>query len=152
MPTLLDLSGLAVPAAAQGRSLRPLFAPGASPAAVRAASARPAFIQKAATTEADGPPPRETEAYAIVSAGWKLVHNTKPAAGRPPFELYDHAHDPLDARDLAAANPDRVRDLDRELTAWRQFAERARLKPDAETTQTLSKEELERLRSLGYIQ
>ena len=87
-----------------------------------------------------------------MSAGWKLIHNTKPAAGRPEFELYDHARDPLDARDVAADHPDRVRDLGRELAAWRQFAERARLKPDAETSQKLSKEELERLRSLGYIQ
>jgi arylsulfatase A-like enzyme len=152
MPTLLELSGLPVPEAAQGRSLLPLFAPNATPAAARAAAARPAFVTKALTTEPDGPPPRETESFAIVSAGWKLIHNTKPAAGRPEFELYEHGRDPLDARDVAASHPERVRDLGRELAAWRQFAERARLKPDSEANQKLSQQELERLRSLGYIQ
>jgi hypothetical protein len=38
------------------------------------------------------------------------------------------------------------------LESWRKMAAAARLKPDAETATTLSKEELERLRSLGYIQ
>jgi hypothetical protein len=42
--------------------------------------------------------------------------------------------------------------LTRELKNWRRAAEAARLKSDAEGAQALSKEELERLRSLGYIQ
>ncbi len=37
-----------------------------------------------------------------------------------------------------------------QLAAWRQAAEAARLKPDA--THAVSGEELERLRSLGYVQ
>ena len=51
--------------------------------------------------------------------------------GRPPgdpeYELYDHRHDPLDAQ-------------------------AARLKPDADAGRSMSADELERLRSLGYIQ
>ena len=40
----------------------------------------------------------------------------------------------------------------KELSAWREAAVRARLKPDSATAGALGKEELERLRSLGYIQ
>ena len=38
------------------------------------------------------------------------------------------------------------------LEDWRRYAIAARLPSDAETTETMSSEELERLRSLGYIQ
>ena len=42
--------------------------------------------------------------------------------------------------------------LKRELVAWRRSAEAARLKPDSDTEKALSRDELERLRALGYIQ
>ena len=84
--------------------------------------------------------------------GWKLIHNTKRPDGKPEFELYDHAKDPLDAHDVAAAHPDEVGRLTKTLEAWRKMVSAARLKPDAETSKNLSKEELERLKSLGYIQ
>ena len=73
-------------------------------------------------------------------------------AGKSEFELYDHAKDPLDAHDVAAAHPEEVARLAKTLEAWRRMVTAARLKPDAETNKTLSKEELERLKSLGYIQ
>jgi hypothetical protein len=53
---------------------------------------------------------------------------------------------------VAAAHPEVVRDLAKRLESWRKMVAAARLKPDAETAKTLSQEELERLRSLGYIQ
>jgi hypothetical protein len=42
--------------------------------------------------------------------------------------------------------------LAKTLEAWRKMVTAARLKPDSEANQNLSKEELERLKSLGYIQ
>ena len=153
MPTLLDLSGLPLPEAAQGRTLLPLLASASAPGTVRAdAAGRPAVSEKAVTVESGAPPPRDTESAAIVSGGWKLIHNTKRPAGAPEFELYDHARDPLDRTDMAARQPEVVQRLSRELAAWRRAAQRARLKPDSESAASLSKEELERLRSLGYIQ
>jgi iduronate 2-sulfatase len=121
MPTLLDLSGLPAPEAAQGRTLVPL------------------------------PPPRDTESAAVVSGPWKLIQNTKRPAGAPEFELHAHARDPLDRNDQAAQHPEIVQRLSRERAAWRTAAAGARLKPDADSAGSLSKEELERLRSLGYI-
>ena len=53
---------------------------------------------------------------------------------------------------MAAAHPEVVQDLAKKLESWRKMTASAKLKPDAETAKTLSKEELERLKSLGYIQ
>lgn len=159
MPTLLEMSGLKVPAQAQGRSFLSLLASGGrgesgdARAGATAWIERPAITEKAVTTEPMGaPPPQDTESTAIVAGGWKLIHNTKRAEGKPEFELYDHAQDRLDGHDVAAAHPDVVQDLAKKLDSWRKMTASARLKPDAETAKTLSKEELERLRSLGYIQ
>ena len=159
MPTLLEMSGLKVPAQAQGRSFRTLLATGRPDGTgnVHADSAgwidRPAVTEKAVTSEPMGaPPPQDTESTAIVSGTWKLIHNTKRPPGQPEFELYDHAKDRLDRDDVAAAHPEVVQDLAKKLESWRKMTAGAKLKPDAETAKTLSKEELERLRSLGYIQ
>jgi arylsulfatase A-like enzyme len=159
MPTLLEISRLKVPAQAQGRSFLSLLASGGrgEPGNARADASvwadRPAITEKAVTTEPMGaPPPQDTESTSIVAGSWKLIHNTKRPEGKPEFELYDHTKDLLDRSDVAIAHPDVVQDLAKRLESWRKMAAAARLKPDAETAKTLSKEELERLRSLGYIQ
>jgi arylsulfatase A-like enzyme len=159
MPTLLEMSGLKVPAQAQGRSFLTLLAAGrpGGTGDVHADGAgwidRPAMTEKAVTSEPMGaPPPQDTESTAIVSGTWKLIQNTKRPPGQPEFELYDHAKDRLDRDDVAAAHPEVVQDLAKKLESWRKMTASAKLKPDAETAKTLSKEELERLKSLGYIQ
>jgi arylsulfatase A-like enzyme len=163
MPTLLDLSGLPHPEGLQGQSLMPLIVPedegrrqaGRGLGAVAAAEGwvpRPAISEKAPTQAADGsPPPRETESYAIVDGDWKLIHNRIRAEGAPEFELYDAGRDPLNLNDVASEHPDVVARLARLLEGWKQMADAARLKPDSEAGQGLSQEELQRLRSLGYI-
>jgi arylsulfatase A-like enzyme len=155
MPTLLEISRLKVPVQAQGRSFVSLLGPGSSPGDGRASGwiERPAITEKASTSEPMGaPPPQDTESTSIVAGGWKLIHNTKRPEGKPEFEMYDHANDPLDRNDVAAGHPDVVQDLAKKLESWRKMAATAKLKPDAETAKSLSKEELERLKSLGYIQ
>jgi arylsulfatase A-like enzyme len=152
MPTLLDLSGLPAPAGVQGQSLTPLLARGAGGLHAAAPHSHPAISEKAETKHAGGPPPRETASEAVIDGGWKLIHNTKRPDGKAEFELFEHARDPLDAHDVAAAHPEEVARLAKMLDAWRRMATAARLKPDSQASQNLSKEELERLRSLGYIQ
>ena len=153
MPTLLAASRLAAPAGLQGRSLGALLAaPGAANASTGRWLPRPAISEKNATTMLAGaPPPRDTESFAIVADGWKLIHNTKRANGAPEFELYDHHADPRDAHPLTAQHPEIVARLAAELRAWRKMANAARLKPDA-SAGAVSSEDLERLRALGYIQ
>jgi len=155
MPTLLEASGLPVPAGAQGRSFWGLAAGPGAGGVVHADDGRgprPAISEKNVTTQLAGaPPPRDTESFAVILGGWKLIHNTKRPAGRPEYELFEHRGDPRDQKDVAAAHPDIVGRLSRELLAWRRKAEAARLKPDA-AGEAMSSEELERLRALGYIQ
>ena len=151
MPTLLAISGLAAPAEIQGQSLVPLVRGEA--AAGPSWRPRPAISEKALTDPSKGaaPPPHDTEAFAIVDGGWKLVHHTARPSGAPEFELFDFAKDPLNLHDVAAQHPEEVQRLAKLVAGWGQMARAARLKPDAEATKGLTQEQLQRLRSLGYV-
>lgn len=159
-PTLLELSHLPRPETMQGQSLVPLMAAarelpeGASlreAAAAKGWEPQPAISQKAETKQSGGPRPYETEAYAIVSEGWKLIHHTKPPEGTGEYELFNHADDPLDLKDLSADNPDKVKMMASLLEQERAKALEGAL-PEEASSENLSNEELQRLRSLGYIQ
>jgi len=147
MPTLLESSGVRPPAGLQGRSLVPLLTR-AGGGAAGSWTERPIVTEKLLSRDEH----HDSESFAIVAGGWKLVHNVIRAPGMAEFELYDFARDALDQNDLSAQHPDVVRKLSAELSAWRRKAEAERVKPDAETARTLSAEELDRLRALGYIQ
>ena len=152
MPTLVEISGLAPVEQAQGQSLVPLLHAedgGVSDGAGWVA--RPAFIEKALTGDMFSPPPRDTESYGVIDGGWKLIHNPVRPDGAPEFELYDANADPLDLHDVAADHPEIVERLAREIDRWRRVAEATRLPKDAESTEGMTQEQLERLRSLGYI-
>ncbi|MGH9461819.1 MAG: sulfatase family protein, partial [Vicinamibacteria bacterium] len=149
MPTILDLSQLRLPAGAQGQSLVPYLWPERG----ERTAARFAISERAATQPNVGnPPPFGEESFAFVADGWKLIHNTKGHGDRPEFELYDRKNDRLDQNNLAAENPEVVERLSQQLDAWRRQATSVRLAPDDRATEGMSSEELERLRSLGYIQ
>jgi hypothetical protein len=109
-----------------------------------------------AITEAAGRPDPGVavteESYALSLGGWKLAHHVVRAPDRPEFQLFDRRKDPLDATDVAAQHAEIVAKLSRELEAWRRMAVGARLKPDSQLATTVSGEELERLRALGYVQ
>ena len=155
MPTLLELSHLPVPEGLQGRSLLPLIASAGSPPDASASSlaweTRPAISERAYTTTPGAPPPLKTEAFALVLDGWKLIHNTRGREGWREFELYNRADDRLDLKDVAAEHPDIVKKLAAELETWRASVVKAQL-PASDSAEGLSQEELERLRSLGYVQ
>jgi hypothetical protein len=127
--------------------------PGDGVAAAAAGESEPAFSEKAVTRAGGGgPPPHDTESFAITLDGFKLVHNTRRPDGRPEFELYDARGDALNLADVAASHPEVVERLARSLAAWREAVADAALASDAEASQELSPAELERLRSLGYVQ
>lgn len=51
---------------------------------------RPAISEKNVTTLAAGnPPPRDTESFAIVSDGWKLIHNLRASVPRVARRIYE---------------------------------------------------------------
>ena len=91
------------------------------------------------------------QSFAINDGDWKLIHHTIRPAGRPEFELFDAKRDPLDQHDVATEHADIVSRLAKALDGWHQMAVASRLKPDSETTSTMTPEQLRKLRSLGYI-
>jgi arylsulfatase A-like enzyme len=166
MPTLLELSGLKSPDGIQGDSLVPLVTATAAQARVPAqdrlartagrseARNRPAISEKPSMPDVPGAglPPRAKESVSLILDGWKLIHNSKRVGTEPVYELYDHRKDPLDRVDLAARHPEVVHRLAKLLDGWRVKAEKQRLKKDSEALSEMSPEQLNRLRSLGYIQ
>ncbi len=140
MPTMLELSGLPASEAAQGQSLTSLFEEGGE-----ARWNRPAITELLPNLRFD------SVIRSVISDGWKLVRFDDEGEGEPRFELYAHRDDPLNLDDVADEHPEIVERLAELLKNWRLFAEAARLDDEAATSQ-LDSAELERLRSLGYIQ
>ena len=86
---------------------------------------------------------------ARVSEGANLTVNF---SSRETLDLYDHRKDPLDQNDIASENPEMVERLSKQLDDWRAWALANKLPTNAEATEGLDAAELERLRSLGYVQ
>jgi arylsulfatase A-like enzyme len=153
MPTMLDLSGLAHPAGLQGQSLRPFLSrtsDGSAPATSWPGwKPRPAISER--VPQRGSTVDQSRVSVAIVDGNWKLIHNTSRPPGLPEFELFDYFKDPLNKRNVAGEHPHVVAQLSKLIAGWREMATAARVKPDAETTKSLSAEELQRLRSLGYV-
>jgi arylsulfatase/arylsulfatase A len=141
-PTLLALSGLAIPETMHGRSLVPLLTGEDWPR-------RPVISERIRNRT---PGDRTSNSTAIVWEGWKLIHNTERPEGKPEYELFDHRNDPWSLEDVAEEHPEKVQELAELLESWRRWVAAERLPTDAELTEGVSSEELERLRSLGYVQ
>jgi arylsulfatase A-like enzyme len=153
VPTMLDLAGLPLPAGLQGQSLWPFLdssAQGGPAGSWPGWTPRPAISERVPTT-AVVRDDQKRQSVSIIDGNWKLIHNTVQSPGLAEFELFDYYKDPLNRNDVAAQHPDVVARLSKAIAGWRQMAVAARIKPDAETTKTLTAEELQRLRSLGYV-
>jgi choline-sulfatase len=143
MPTLLDLSGISPPTGMQGQSMRPLLGKGTG------WKRRPPIAERQPMGGTDDL--GAAESYAIMDGNWKLIHNVVKPPEKPEFELFDFYQDPLDQRNVAAEHPDVVERLAKVLDGWHQMASAAKLKPDSELAKGMSREQLEQLRSLGYV-
>jgi len=155
MPTILELCRLPLPEGMQGQSLLPLLA-----AAKRTPSESTATSHRNVASTAgqwrNEPAVSEKllearDSYAIVLDGWKLNCYIQRNEEPPEYELYDHRKDPLDQVNLADKRPEIVERLAEELKAWKEKAAAARLTPDSELEKKLTSEQLQHLRSLGYI-
>jgi arylsulfatase A-like enzyme len=156
MPTLLDISRLTHPEGLQGQSLMPLLTASSAGGAGTVSAAdsgwrnRPVIMEKIPDGTAEEFP-ATIAATAIIDGQWKLIHNKAGAPDRPEYELFDVANDPLDQKNVADQNPEVVKRLAKAIEGFRTMAAAARLKPDAEATDKMTPEQLQRLRSLGYI-
>jgi arylsulfatase A-like enzyme len=145
-PTIVDLAGLAVPERMQGQSLKPLFT-AADGSRFRS---RPAISEWRKRTDQLGT--RIVDAIGIVEDGWKLIRNVDRPDDVPEFELYDHRTDPRDQKNVASEHPEIVARLRERLDGWRKWALENKLPANQEVEDEMSSEELQRLRSLGYVQ
>lgn len=143
-PTLLELAKIAPPASMQGQSLVPLLTSEGRWAR------RPAVSEWARRT--DQRDQERVDAFSIIVDGYKLIHNVERPEGFPEYELYHHREDPLDQNDIASEHPEIVERLSRQLDDWHGWAIANKLPTDDEATEGLDSAELERLRSLGYVQ
>ena len=150
MPTLLELAGIAVPDSVQGQSLLPHVAGPEDPTALGWVE-RAAFSERKRIASRRERADYDVDQYSVVLDGWKLVQNVAPPEGMAEFELYDHAKDPLNHDEVAEGHPDIVERLKAELASRLRYAEARVLPSDADAAEGLSPQELQRLRSLGYI-
>ena len=149
MPTVLELSRLPLPLPIQGQSLLPLIAD-SNPTSL-GWKPRPAVAERAwAPAANEGEKDAELESFAVVDGEWKLIWNTHIPDERPEYELYDHVNDPINMKDVAADHPEVVERLAEYLKNWHESALAAKLDTEA-AAEDMSPEELEKLRSLGYI-
>ncbi len=118
MPTILDVSGAAYPAEFHGNSIH----------ALDGLSLRPAFDGK--SLQRGKPIFLEHETNASVRDGkWKLVGTrvaTNEGTDAKQWELYDMEADRTETNDLAAAMPEKVREL---ADKWEDWAERVKVYP-----------------------
>ncbi len=124
-PTLLDLARLPPLRAVEGLPRRPL--PGREPAD------EPAYVESLSP---------------LLHLGWAPLHAWRTRRYKlvdaPTPELYDLEADPTEARNIAAANPERVADLRRPLAA-------ALAAHPPRQAEAVDSETAERLSALGYL-
>jgi arylsulfatase A-like enzyme len=132
-PTLLDLAGVATASSApmQGRSLVPRIQGQEAPN-----GEAPVFLFRPDNTEIPG------EQYAVRVGDWKLI----VGPGEDARELFDLSRDPEERNDLSAKEPARVEALHLQIQGWLEAHRRGDGVPDS-----VSQEDLERLRALGYV-
>jgi len=130
MPTLLGALGLPVPVLVQGHDLGPLIrGEGAS--------------EWVAVTES----PYRGRRIAAANHTTRLILTEE--SGRT--ELYHYRIDPLELDDRAAAEPDAVSELEDAIERWRVLAEILKA-PASQEGPEWSDEQLEQLRTLGYVE
>lgn len=128
-PTLAEIAGAEAPPGLQGRSLVPLLA---DPAA--------RLPEASAFSSFDG------RAHAVRLGHYKLL--VGPGDYRA---LYDLREDPLEHRDLLAAEPETARRLGAELRRWLEEEERLARTMGPVESRELSPEVIDELRALGYL-
>jgi arylsulfatase A-like enzyme/predicted Zn-dependent protease len=129
MPTLLDLSGIAIPDSVQGATLRPALDGEAVDLLALAETWYPRYHYG------------WSELTAVRDGQFKFILAPRP-------ELYDLTKDPKEQHDITAANPARADAYARRLRAL--LAQTTR-KEDVSKPQAVPPEVEQRLRALGYL-
>jgi arylsulfatase A-like enzyme len=131
LPTILAAVSLPLVSGVQGADLRQIGTTGDRP--LFSTSFQPFFSTVA--------PSMKRTAYAIVSGSHKLIVSTRGST-----ELFDLASDRNEHSDISRAHPATVKELREVLDAHIRSA------PKEQTHSTVSNDDLQRLKSLGYVQ
>jgi arylsulfatase A-like enzyme len=129
LPTILDVLRYTIPKNVEGQSLL-----------VAARSRHDVAVSESYPTKPEVPRLDRIE-RAIISGNMKLI-----TSNRGKRELYDLAKDPSETHNLFATD-DRGRKLEATLDNWL-----ALVKPPAENTLPVGRQQLDRLKALGYLQ
>lgn len=141
VPTLLAMSSQPGPDAGVGVSLLPYLLGAGEPAAGRAM-----FGEVSVVPLHNNERHREKIAFktSLLSGSMKLIHDL-PSDG---WELYDLATDPEELVDLVAAGHADLARMQSELSAWEEIRNADAVQAGSAT---LERDEIERLRELGYV-
>jgi arylsulfatase A-like enzyme len=131
MPTILDLTGQAVPAGVQGSSVVPILN----------GAGQPPYVAFAESPQFGG--------QRFVALGGMGLNGGIAGEGA---EIFDLAADPLQLTNLAESQGDKLGVMVRHLQAWEKMVSVASLDPELRTEEDLDEETLKQLKSLGYIQ
>ncbi len=132
LPTVAELAGVPAPEGVEGESLVGSWSRGETIDSRRLAYA-----------EADHRNDEDDILRMVRLGSVKLIHNRMTRQSR----LFDLGRDPQETEDLAAQDPETLRTLDAALRSYMDLE----LEPTADLP-PLTDEQLERLRSLGYVQ
>lgn len=131
MPTLLELSGQAVPAGVQGSSLLPILE----------GAGQPPYA-------AFGESPQFGGQRFVALGGMGMVSGIAGEGAK----IFNLEVDPLQLNDLSETEADKLGVMVRHLVAWEKMVSVTSLDPNLRTEEELDEDTLKQLKSLGYIQ
>jgi arylsulfatase A-like enzyme len=131
MPTILEITGQAVPAGVQGASLLPILD----------GVGQPPYVAFAESPQGGGQ-------RFVALGGLAMVSGISGENA----ELYDLVSDPGATDDLASSESEKLEVMVRHLQAWEKMVAVASLDPQLRAEEELDEDTLKQLKSLGYIQ
>jgi len=138
--TILDLIREPIPSYLSGKSLKNLML---SSSALESSVYNEIFLETG----------KELSLKAIIDGHWKLIRKIQEEPDKSAkYELFNLKNDPLEKTDLLYRNPIASDYLKRRLKSWALSQEKLAKLVKGDVEKTLTKEEIEELKALGYIE
>jgi len=149
MPTVLDILGLKIPAVVEGQSLAP-FIKGQT--FQRRGPVMTSRFAHPYSRHNELAPENRIDSVALVETGWKLIYREKgQSVGLTRTELYDRHTDRMDAKNVAAQNPQEVDRMMTGIGKWIDTQQQIRGVLGRGARADIDRQTLDQLRALGYL-